>query len=324
MTCFKPIEGYLVKFIDETGCRKRRFVFSRGSIPASAFSVEHSQVPCGQCIGCRIDKSKEWALRCVHEASLWHDNCFITLTYNPEHYPVDGSLDYRDFQLFMKRLRKKFKGKDAQAKNGRVEFPIRFYACGEYGELLNRPHWHACLFNFDFDDKYLWSVNNGVCLYRSPSLEKLWSDEYGEPLGFCTIGDVTFESAAYVARYICKKITGEKAIDHYADPVTGVIRTPEFTRMSNREGIGRRWFETYYKDVYPSDFVTYKNKKFKPPRYYDNIYDTFDPQGLEEVKKRRAERAHASPDNTPERLEAREECQLARFRKLKRKIENES
>lgn len=317
MTCYHPLKGYMVKY-REDGQVKKIFCFSRGSIPKSAFDIEMSEVPCGQCIGCRIDRSRQWALRCVNEASLWSRNCFITLTYSPENYPVDGSLDYRDFQKFMKRLRKRFKGVDFQLKNGRLEQPIRFYCCGEYGELLNRPHFHACIFNFDFDDKYLWSIRNGVPLYRSPSLEELW------PFGFSTIGDVTFESAAYVARYICKKITGAMANEYYADPETGVIRTPEFTRMSNREGIGRRWIEQFIDDVYPHDFIVHSGKRYKPPRYYDAIYDAFDHAGLESVKMRRSERANASPDNTPDRLSVREKCQLARFGKLKRGYENES
>ena len=118
---------------------------------------------------------------------MYDDNCFITLTYSNQHIPADGSLDVRVFQKFMKRLRKRFGD------------GIRFYHCGEYGSLLGRPHYHACLFNFDFPDKYLWKENNGQKLYRSPSLEELW------PYGYSSIGTVTFESAAYVARYILKR-----------------------------------------------------------------------------------------------------------------------
>ena len=97
---------------------------------------------------------------------------------------------------------------------------VRFFHCGEYGELLYRPHYHACLFGFDFSDKVLWSTRGGVRLYRSKILEKLWT------FGFSTIGDVTFESAAYVARYCTKKITGDKADEHYNG------RSPEYVTMS--------------------------------------------------------------------------------------------
>ena len=151
-------------------------------------------VPCGQCIGCRLERSRQWAIRCVHEASLHTDNCFITLTYSPDCLPSDGSLNHDDFQKFFKRLRKHIAPKK-----------IRYYMCGEYGEdlqqpsKLGRPHFHACLFGLDFDDKQLYIVRDDVKLYTSATLEKIWGK------GFVTIGDVTFESAAYVARYIAKK-----------------------------------------------------------------------------------------------------------------------
>ena len=148
---------------------------------------------------------------------MWDRNCFVTLTYNDEHLPANGSLNKRDITLFLKRLRKRY-GKG-----------IRYYQCGEYGELLSRPHHHAILFNHDFEDKQLWSVRGGVRLYRSASLEQLW------PYGYSTIGDVTFESAAYVARYVVKKITGEREGEHYRG------KMPEFATMSRRPGIGRGW-----------------------------------------------------------------------------------
>ena len=119
-------------------------------------------MPCGQCIGCRLERSRQWAIRCVHEASLWPDNCFVTLTFDDDNIISSGSLVKADFQKFMKRLRKRF-GKG-----------VRYFHCGEYGDLLGRPHHHACLFNFSFPDRYLWSSSGGVNLYRSPTLEELW------------------------------------------------------------------------------------------------------------------------------------------------------
>lgn len=320
MTCYRPLPGYMVKYYDsETGCRKTKFVFSRGSIPANADSVVSSYVACGQCIGCRLARSREWAIRCVHEAKCWHENCFITLTYDDLHYPEDGSLCYRDFQLFMKRLRKRCKGYDCIVNdNGYLEYPIRFFCCGEYGEQLNRPHFHACIFNFNFEDKRLWSVRDGVRLYRSPLLEQLWDK------GYSTIGDVTFESAAYVARYVMKKITGDMADEHYVNQDTGVMRTPEFVKMSNRPGIGRDWIDQYMDDVYPNDFVVHSNVKMRPPRYYDKVYDIYNSDMLKELKVRREARARFCKDNTPDRLYAREQVQLARCRKLKRGFESET
>jgi hypothetical protein len=255
-------------------------------------------VPCGRCIGCRLERSRQWAVRCVHEASLHEDNCFITLTYDDAHLPPGGSLVKRDFVLFMKRFRKMYGS------------GIRFFHCGEYGTLLDRPHHHACIFGFDFPDKVFWSSRANVPLFRSLSLETLW------PFGFSTVGAVTFESAAYVARYVLKKITGDDAADHYGG------LEPEYVTMSRRPGIARGWFDKYKDDVYPADRVVVREKFIcKPPRYYDNIYDTLDPDSFLAVKARRKCRARDSPDNAPDRLAVREEVKKLKAKQLKRGYE---
>lgn len=266
-------------------------------------------LPCGQCVGCRLERSRQWAMRCYHEASLFEHNCFITLTFNSQHLPEDMSLDVRDWQLFMKKLRKKYGS------------GIRFFHCGEYGSHKGRPHYHACLFNFDFPDKKLWQIKNGYPLYRSPSLEELW------PYGYSTIGEVTFESAAYVARYIMKKITGEAAEEHYqyVDPETGEIfdRKPEYTTMSRRPGIGKKWFEQFASDVYPSDFVVVNGKKLKPPKYYDGLFEVEDPDAFNKIKGERRKSAKQHIDNnTPERLIIRERVQLNKLARLERNHDN--
>lgn len=192
MPCYKPLDAWRPR--ESTGSKKLVFSYN----PQTCESTTPLQVPCGQCVGCRLERSRQWAIRCVHESKLHKDNCFITLTYNDANLPSDKSLHYRDFQLFMKKLRKQYPDKK-----------IRFYMCGEYGENFGRPHFHACLFNFNFDDLTLWKTQNKQKLYRSKKLEKLW------PLGHSSVGTVTFESAAYVARYIMKKVTGDAAEDHY-------------------------------------------------------------------------------------------------------------
>lgn len=152
-----------------------------------AFSLS---LPCGQCIGCRLEYSRQWAIRCMHESTLHDQSCFITLTYSDDNLPEHGTLILRDFQLFMKRLRFEFSN-----------VKIRFYHCGEYGEKFGRPHYHALLFGIDFEaDRTLYSQSKqGSKLYVSDTLNKLWNK------GFATIGNITFESAAYVARYVVKK-----------------------------------------------------------------------------------------------------------------------
>lgn len=270
-------------------------------------------VPCGQCIGCRLERSRMWAVRMAHEASMHKHNCFITLTYNDQHLPADRSLDVRVFQLFMKRLRKMY-GEG-----------IRFFHCGEYGSKYGRPHYHACLFNFDFPDKYLWkaSEGSGEPLYVSKSLQELW------PFGYSSIGNVTFQSAAYVARYITKKITGDMASAHYEyiDPDTGEIfqRKPEYTTMSRRPGIGSTWIQKYSSDVYRGDFVLINGRKVKPPKFYDKYFEHEYPSDYEIMKRKRVSDGKLrAADQTPERLKVREEVQMHRYRRLKRGFEEQS
>ena len=239
---------------------------------------------------------------------MYEDNCFITLTYNDKHLPYGGTLVKKHYQDFMKRLRQHYEGKK-----------IRYFHCGEYGEESSRPHYHACLFNLDFKDKELYSEKDGIRLYTSETLEKIWKK------GFCTLGDVTFESAAYVARYIMKKVTGDKAEDHYKslDPETGELFKiePEYTTMSRNPGLGKKWFEEFKDDVYPGDFVVVNGTRCRPPRYYDNLLDRVDAEALEERKRERKKRGNENAaDNTRERLEAKEKVKKAQIGQLKRSI----
>lgn len=305
MPCYRPRTGYRSKHVNpDTG--KRSIVFN----PHDGYVDLPQTVSCGQCIGCRLERSRQWAIRCLHESQLHPQNCFITLTYDNAHLPPLGTLVLEDYQKFMKRLRKRY-GEG-----------IRFFHCGEYGEKFARPHYHACLFNFDFEDKTLFSVKKGNRLYISQSLSELW------PFGFSTIGDVTFQSAAYVARYITKKINGKQALQHYevVDQEDGEImgrRRPEYVTMSRRPGIGREWLNKFTEDVYPSDFIVINGKKMKPPKYYDLNFEIENPELFAKVKLSREQRAELNKEHsTPERLDVREEIQQRRFKKLIRSYEN--
>lgn len=330
MSCFHPIKAFkLLTEKNENG--KSVLVFKERHLANRAY--EPIMLKCNNCLGCRIDRSKEWAVRCVHEASLWSQNCFITLTFSPENLNKDGSLVKEDFVKFMKRLRKHCKGADyVTDKKGHRHAPIRYFHCGEYGDRLGRPHHHACLFNYDFPrfdkagntDKVLWSERSGIKLYRSKSLERYW------PYGYCTVGDVTYDSAAYIARYITKKINGGRSEEHYkrVDRDTGEVtqRLPEYITMSRRPGIGKNWVLKYWGDLYPKDFVTVNGKKFRPPRFYDSIYDIIDKQSMEDIKKQRTKKAKSvSPEErTLRRLKQKENCAKARFACRERKYENDS
>lgn len=266
-------------------------------------------LPCGQCIGCRLERARQWAVRCVHEAQLHEHNQFVTLTYRDEALPHDGSLRYRDFQLFMKRLRRRFRGSR-----------IRFFMCGEYGEQLHRPHYHACLFGLQLTDKEVWSVRQGVTLYRSPTLDALWEH------GFVTVGDVTFESANYVARYVVKKVTGKRAEDHYTrvDLHTGEVSAlvPEFVRMSLRPGIAAEWVQKYQSDVYTFDVVHCRGSQMKPPRYYDKRLREVDDDAAAQIDAERYRKSLlTAEDSTPERLAVREKVARAALALKKRHYE---
>lgn len=258
------------------------------------------QVACGQCIGCRLERSRQWAMRCVHEASLYDDNCFLTLTYDDAHLPPDWSLNTEDIQLFMKRLRRRIE----PAK-------VRFFQCGEYGEQFGRPHHHVILFGYDFPDKELISRNIGNNVYRSDLLCDLWNK------GFSSIGSVTFESAAYVARYILKKVTGSSAEDHYQG------RKPEYITMSRRPGIGKDWFDLFSCDIYPKDFITIKQGlKCHPPKYYDKLYERNHYVELKSIKSKRQE-VFNRPEYQSEllRLHSKEQHKLLIIKQLQRKIQ---
>lgn len=312
MACFHPLEGWRARVPGPNG--KRRVVFDKSESCGVAVKI-----PCGQCIGCRLERSRQWAVRIMHESSLYEENCFITLTYSPEKMPDDGSLRKKHFQDFMKRLRARFFARK-----------IRYFHCGEYGEALGRPHYHACVFGFDFADREFFRMAGDSRLYTSQLLEDVWGH------GFCTVGDVTFESAAYVARYVLKKVTGAKAEDHYLrfDASTGLIAEngdgslcslqPEYVTMSRRPGLSRQWYEEFGNEVHPFDEVIVRGVRCKPPRYYDNLYEAAHVDGYKLLKSKRIAdaKSHAA-DNTEERLRVREVCAEARIALLKRGLESE-
>jgi hypothetical protein len=298
MPCYHPIQAYRSRVRTKNG--KLGIVFSKNE----GYSDLPVTIPCGGCIGCRLERSRQWAVRCMHEASLYDDNCFITLTYDDDNLPVDGSLNKTHFQKFMKRLRKRSPGKT-----------IRYYHCGEYGEENSRPHYHACLFNYDFPDKVQWKKG----LFVSEKLAEVW------PYGFSTIGHVTFESAAYVARYVMKKVTGKAAEDHYesVNAYSGEIYKiqPEYTTMSRRPGIGKGWYDQFKEETYNSDSVIVNSREVKPPKYYDSLYELENTKKFEIIKKTRKQKAiKYSENNTQERLIVREKVKKAQLDKLKRVV----
>lgn len=305
MACYSPLQAF------KGGLTEKGKVQILWKAPAG---TEKISLPCGKCIGCRLSYSKSWAIRCMHEASLYEDNCFVTLTYEDKWLPKDSELEYRDFQLFMKRLRKEMPKK------------IRFFMAGEYGGQFGRPHYHALLFNCDFKDKELMVERFGNKVYRSSTLDRLW------PYGFHSIGDVNMASASYVARYCLKKAEGNIRIIKdeetgkrvQVDKNTGEYKTAEFTRMSrggkSGHGIAYGWYKKFKGDVFPSDQVVVNGKVNRPPRFYDNLLDKEDPDLLEELKLKRSNKIDWY-ESTLERLFTKEEVQKAKIKSLVRPLE---
>jgi hypothetical protein len=285
MPCFGPLTAYYPK----QGANDKRLVFDkRKSNSGVAISV-----PCGQCIGCKLERSRQWAVRCMHELRMHGQDgsSFLTLTYDNKHLPAGNTLVKRDLQLFMKRLRKAT-GEGA-----------RFYACGEYGETFGRPHYHVLLFNRSFaDQEYFSRTKRGDPLFTSRRLRQLW------PQGNNIIGAVTFESCCYVASYVAGKITGDAAASHYGN------REAEFSLMSRRPGLGSGYFLKYGSEVYRTDTVVMNGREIRPPRFYDVKYEVVDATRLRVLKRkrRRAAMLHKADSGTT-RMRVREVVALRKL-----------
>lgn len=302
MPCYSPLLAYRIFVKNEP-----KIVFNKPSGQSPYSEQKGFNVPCGKCWGCRLNHARQWAIRCTHEAQYYDEelklpSCFITLTFNSDYLlkrenPL--SLNKRDFQLFMKRLRKKY-----------PNIPIRYYHSGEYGEKNGRPHYHAIIFGVNFNDRILWKSKPHK-LYTSETLNGLW------PYGYSTIGNVSFETASYTARYIMKKRYGEDASSHYNN------RIPEYSTMSlgngkDTFGLGYGFFKKYKKDIYPNDYVvTRYGFKVKPPRYYDSLLSEGEREELKIARRERAEDPYTDiRDPRWKRLKEREKHKILELERI--------
>lgn len=297
MPCYRPRRAYRLATGGITFTELQR----HGDI------TQTLDLPCRQCIGCRLDRASAWALRIMHEAQTHDESCFITLTYDDYNLPEHNSLNHEHFQKFIRAARKKLK-KD-----------LRYYMCGEYGETTHRPHYHACLFGHTFKDAKVHHQNTqGQWVKYSEELQKLW------PHGFSTVGELTKESAGYTARYIMKKQTGQQGEARYVHiDEDGVMHSimPPYNRMSLKPGIGQKWFSKYKDDLYNRDTaITRGGIKHRIPDYYDKLYER-EGNDLSQIKAERQLRAtiHAE-NNTTDRLAVRETVHRAKIKTLKREL----
>ena len=335
MTCRAPLEA-----ARKVATKDRPIVYRRGMRPKTlAEGYEALELPCGQCASCRLEYSRRWAARLIHEAAYWEEfwampSYFITLTYEDNHLPLHGMLKKEDVQNFLKRLR----------------FNIgqfRYYVVGEYGSTnpdtgiedggLYRPHYHLILFGRPLERRESLGHRDGVLVWDSDQIEKAWTqrDHEGNKsvIGSHEIGTCTFESCAYVARYVMKKQVGDvhHVENHYTKHVwetdTLVQLPPEFammsrggkTRKGERGGIGARWLEKYELDILQGDELPIPGRGIigKPPPYYDSILEEKYETHYETVKAERREAMAKSLVDGPS-LQSRAKVQDAKISMLYR------
>lgn len=283
MSCFHPLKGFKIgvhpsgkpkykicsydtKYVVKNRLGEYVNVYSEISSDClNPIIRDYIDIPCGKCVGCLLDRSRDWASRCMLEAQYHDHNCFITLTYNDDHLPdkrdmIDDltgeisespfrSLQKRDFQLFMKRLRKDLE-----------PIKIRYFACGEYGSKTYRPHYHAIIFGYDFPDRKLLKENfRGEKYYISDQLSRAWSDSSNNPLGNVLVTDISYDTCAYVARYCLKKQNNDLSLFY---DIYNLDK--EFTLMSRKPGIGRAFYDDKKNLIYEGDrIVLFDNKGVK-------------------------------------------------------------
>lgn len=259
-----------------------------GSIRTWTPDGEILKVRCGKCIGCLLDRSRMWADRCMLEMQYHESNLFVTLTYDDLHVPVSYyanpdtgealpslTLDRRDVQLFMKRLRK------------RTGQKIRYFGSGEYGSTTFRPHYHMIMFGLKLDDlELVGRSGSGHQYYTSPLLVDCWGK------GFVSVAEATWETAAYTARYVQKK-AGQVDPEFYK--IYNIA--PEFSMMSTHPGIGRQYYDDHRDEIYEHQeiYVSTKSggRKIRPPAYYDRLYDLECPEEMSDIKVLRLQLAEA-------------------------------
>lgn len=309
MACYHPLKGFAIGTtaagkvdykitsysVDHVELRDGLWIPAHTptrSMAAEAVVRSFIEIPCGQCVGCRLEYSRQWANRCMLELQ-YHDSAyFVTLTYDDAHVPksyygdpntgealTSLTLFKKDFQDFMKRLRKAF-----------PDDRIRYFMAGEYGSKTFRPHYHAIIFGLHLDDLKPWSRSEqGFTYYNSEALQRAWSvkDDDGvvRPIGYAVAAEVTWETCAYTARYVMKKLKGAEACfydDHNIQP--------EFTLMSRKPGIAHQYFEDH-PDIYKCEYINISTdkggRKFRPPRYYDRLFDIEYPDEMMEIKEAR-------------------------------------
>lgn len=261
------------------------------------FHYKYDLIPCGKCIGCRLEYSRQWANRGYLEAKSWENNYFVTITYDDENIEIPefmededgityvngecpeewtGTLVPKEFTQFIKNVRQIMKREYN-------EDGIRFMACGEYGSETERPHYHIIFFNLNLPTETFYNpriINNEV-YYQNTVIERAWNK------GISNISTASWNTIAYTARYITKKVNGKMAKGYYESK--GKVK--EFFRVSRMPGIGEGYYKTHKWEIYERDEIIIKNKagtvSSKPPKFYDKLFEKDHPEEWEKIKRKR-------------------------------------
>lgn len=321
MTCYHPIQAFVNGINEDTG--KKRIVFEPKTIRDVPLAL-----PCGKCIGCRLEKTRQWAVRGMAELittkEKGYESCFLTLTYSDKYYPKNGCLKEAqpDIQKFIKRLRARHPEIAHYDEDGKLVSDIRFFYSGEYTPTSQRPHWHIIVYGYDFPDKEPIELSDsGKILYHSKELEfynagkpPLWN------LGIHRIGDVEYDSIRYVAKYITKKLDGVQAheinegdfLRYYERfiPDTSEIVTvsPEYCETPRRPGLGHDFLVKYWDEIYPSESIVFnKENPQRTTKYFDKLLEDINPDLLEKViNDRRNYVLNTQEEHSKERMDTKE------------------
>ncbi len=288
----------------------------------NAKTLEHGRltqtIPCGHCYACKLNKSAEWATRCMLETLKSEHNYWITLTYDEDHVPIaeetkwkienqdgtfqeityknegdeiwcTGCLIPEDATNFLKRLREYLRSHYDHT-------GVKVYYCGEYGSLNARPHFHMLLFNcpIPMEESYDFHIDeNFKEHWKNRIIEELWQHN-----GMVDITEIEWSNAAYTARYTMKKVFNERTDQEYY--ASGKI--PEFVRMSRRPGIGMDYYEQNKFKIYENDELIMKTVKgntgsIKPPKAFDKLFKEQYPEQYNKIERRRKELARKSRNN---------------------------
>lgn len=323
--CTQPIPAWFCYDYDETD---GQVIFS-SKVPNSFNVCIPMELPCGHCLECTLKNRRDWTTRALCEFQSWDRTAFITLTYNEENLPENGDLRRSDWKKFADKLRAYVKRKYKIDK-------IVLFGCGEYGcnpedpvkTPAGRPHFHCCVFGFDFPDKYAWSRSGtGFVTYRSPFLESIWTSghsvvqslEYGD-LAYC---------AGYVEKKALKRLSAEQKYGNsnyfgrqrYFYDQFGCVHPAEFRITPCRPALGRHWIEKFFKDAYPSGFIVINDQKYSVPKYFDKYCKEKDLDMYLRVRKERLKKMYErSAENTPERRATREELLRLKFEKTRKQL----